>query len=180
MRKLLALLLLLIALMPARADVKLRDGDVIELRLSGVAVEYIPEFTNLVITVDDGKIGIPHIGRIQAAGSSTSQLAVAIEKSLRDAKIFANPTIVINMVQNQRFVVIGGAVRGPGKQLWSSVMTLTTAIAAAQGPADFADDKVKIIRGGKTETYSRKAIKKDPSTDPKVLPDDFIEIQGEY
>ncbi len=179
MRKLLALLLL-ISLLPARADVKLRDGDVIEIRLSGVAVEFIQDFTNLVITVDDGKIGVPHIGRLQAAGYSTSQLAVAIEKGLRDGKIFSNPTIVINMVQNQRFVVIGGAVRSPGKQLWSSDMTLVTAIAAAQGPADFADDKVKIVRGGKTEVFSRKAIKKDPSTDPKVLPGDFIEVQGEF
>ena len=180
MRTLLSLLLLLAAIIPAQADVKLRDGDVIELRLSGVAVEYIQDFTNLVITVDDGKIGIPQIGRVQAAGLSTSQLAIAIEKSLRDGKIFSNPTIVINMVQNQRFVVVGGAVRSPGKQLWSADMTLTTAIAAAQGPADFAEDKVKIVRGGKAEVFSRKAIKAKPETDPKVLPGDFIEIQGEF
>ena len=180
MRTLLTLLLLLIALVPARADVKLRDGDVIEIRLSGVAVEYIADFTNLVVTVDDGKIGIPLIGRIQAAGFSTSQLAFAIEKSLIAGKIFSTPTIVINTVQGQRAIVAGGAVRSPGKQVWSADMTLSTAIAAAGGPADYADDKVKIVRAGKTEIYSRKAIKKDANLDPKILPGDFIEVQGDF
>ena len=58
-------------------------------------------------------------------------------------------------------------------------MTLTQAIAAASGPSEWAQDQVKLIRAGKAEVYSRKALKKDPSGDPRVLPNDYVEVQGD-
>jgi protein involved in polysaccharide export with SLBB domain len=163
----------------AKADAKLRDGDVFEMRVGGVALEFSQDI-NQTYVVDEGSVNIPMIGRVTAVGQSATQLASSIEKRFRDAKIFTSPTVNINMAQNPRTITVGGAVRSPGRQQWSQDMTLSQAIASAAGPSEYAEDKVKIVRSGKMEMFSRKAIKKDATKDPKVLPGDFIEVEGEF
>ena len=174
------LLFLAIALPPASADNLFRNGDVFEMRLSGPPEEFTREF-NLVLTVDEGSVNLPLVGRVTAVGMSSTQLASSIERRLKEAKIFtvANVNITVNSSQNQRSIIIGGSVRSPGRQVWIPDLTLTGAISAAGGPGDFAGDGIKIIRGGKAQRYSRKAIKKNPALDPKVEPGDIIEQEGD-
>lgn len=166
------------ALLTTRADNRLSDGDVFRMSLSGAPREFTVEY-ELEHTVDDSSVNIPNIGRIRVAGLTSSQASAAIEKRLREAKIFTNPTVVINVMQNQRFIIVGGPVRNPGRAPWVPNMTLSMAIAAASGPGDYAEDKVRIKRGTQVQEFSRRAIKKDPASDPKVLPGDFVELQGE-
>jgi len=175
----LALALLLAAALGLRADTKLSDGDSFTMSVSGAPKEFTQEY-DLNYTVDDGGISVPNVGRVKAVGVTASQLAATVEKELKDRKIFTNPTVVINVVAITRSIVVGGAVRNPNRHQWNASMTLTMAIAAASGPADFAEDKVRLIRAGKATEYSRKAIRKDPSLDPKVLPNDYIEVTGEF
>ena len=156
-----------------------RDGDVFRLAVGGAPREFTQDF-ELEYTIDGGMVTIPIIGRMRAQGLSASGLAAAIERRLRDEKIFVNPSVILNPVQKQSMIVVGGAVRASGRQQWSEGMTLTQAIASASGPSEWAEDKVKLIRGGRAEVYSRKAIKKNPETDPRVLPGDFVEVQGEF
>jgi protein involved in polysaccharide export with SLBB domain len=174
-----SLALLLFAAAGVRADSKLTDGDMFQMSVSGAPKEFTQEY-DLTYTVDDGAISVPNVGRVKATGMTASQLAANIEKELKDRKIFTNPTVVINVATVNRFITIGGAVRNPGRHPWSATMTLTVALATASGPADFADDKVRIVRNGKSVDFSRKALKKDPSQDPKILPNDYIELGGEY
>jgi protein involved in polysaccharide export with SLBB domain len=171
--------LLLLGFLPANADQVLRDGDVFRIAIGGAPREYTQDF-ELEYTINDGMVTIPMIGRMRAAGLSPNSLAGAIEKRLKDEKIFTNPSVILNPQNNARTLVIGGAVRNPGRQPWTNDMTLTQAVAAASGPSEWAEDKVKLIRGGRAEVYSRKAIKKQPDTDPKVFPGDFVEVQGEF
>ncbi len=58
--------LLAIALPRVHAET-FRDGDVCAMRLSGPPEEFTREF-NLVLTVDQGAVTIPLIGRIPARG----------------------------------------------------------------------------------------------------------------
>ena len=177
-RFLICLLTLLTIAMPAiRAGNIFREGDVFEMRLSGPPEEFTREF-NVVLTVDDGTVNLPLIGRVSAAGMTSTQLASNIEQRLRQAKIFtvANVNITAN---NPRTIIVGGAVHSPGKQNWVSELTLMGAISAAGGPTEFWKDGMRIIRGGKATSYSRKAIRKNPSLDPKVEPGDFIEQEGD-
>jgi polysaccharide biosynthesis/export protein len=167
------------ALSISRADNRLSDGDVFQMSLSGAPREFTQEY-DLNHTVDDGAVNIPNVGRVRIAGLTSSQAAAAIEKRLRDEKVFTNPTVVINVMQNQRWVIIGGSVRNPGKQQWVAGMTLTMALASASGPAEYAEDKVRLKRAGQVQEFSRKAIRKDPSLDPKVLPGDYVELSGEF
>ena len=172
--------LLTIGLLHARADGAFRDGDVFEMRLSGPPEEFTREF-NLVLTVDQGAVTIPLIGRIPASGLTSSGLAAVIENRLKQAKIFtiANVNITVNAGQNQRTIIVGGSVRASGRQPWIADLTLTGAISAAGGRGDFAGDGIKIIRGGKAQRYSWKAIKRDPSTDPRIQPGDVIDVEGD-
>jgi polysaccharide export outer membrane protein len=170
---------ILLSVTAANGQQRFRDGDIFRLAIGGAPREFTQEF-ELEYTIDDGSVTIPMIGRLRAVGLSPSGLAGAIEKRLKDEKIFTNPSVVLNPVQPQRTVVVGGAVRNPGRHPWAPEMTLTQAVAAASGPSEWAQDQVKLIRSGKAELYSRKQIKKDPGTDPRVLPNDYIEVQGDF
>ncbi len=171
--------LLLIALPRLHAQNTFRNGDVLEMRLSGPPEEFTREF-NIVLTVDEGTVNLPLIGRVAAAGMSSSALAASIERRLKEAKIFTVANVNINSNSGKdRIIIVGGSVRSPGKQPWIQDLTLTGAISGAGGPSEFAKDTMKIIRGGKAQSYSRKAIKRNPGTDPRVEPGDIIEQEGD-
>ncbi len=161
------------------ADNTIREGDAFEMKLSGPPEEFTREF-NLLLTVDQGAVTVPLIGRVQARGLTSSGLATVIETRLKQAKIFTVANVNITPSQgNQRFIIVGGSVRAPGRQPWVADLTLTGAISAAGGRGDFASDGIKIIRGGSAQRYSWKALKKDPALDPRVQPNDIIEQEGE-
>jgi polysaccharide biosynthesis/export protein len=179
MRALLSLLIAIVTLAAsANAQQRFRDGDMFRLAVGGAPREYTQEF-ELEYTIDDGSVTIPTIGRMRAAGLTPSALAGAIEKRLKEEKIFQNPSVVLNPVRTPSTIVVGGAVRNPNRHPYAAEMTLTQAIAAASGPSEWAQDAVKLIRGKQVEVYSRKKLKKDPATDPRVLPNDYIEVQGD-
>ena len=170
---------LTIALPRIHAESVFRNGDVFEMRLSGPPEEFTREF-NLVLTVDEDTVNVPLIGRIRATGLSSTQLASMIESRLKQAKIFTSANVNITTTdKNQKMIIVGGSVRAPSRQVWVADLTLTGAISAAGGPSDFAKDGMKIIRRGSATSYSRKAIKKNPSLDPKVEPGDIIEQEGD-
>ena len=174
------LLLLAIAIPAAHAGSKFQEGDSFELRVSGPPEELTREF-NITLTVDEGSVTVPLIGRVAARGISSSALASSIERRLIEAKIFknANVNITTNAGGPLRTIIVSGAVHTPGKQNWIPDLTLTGAISAAGGPTEFRKDAMRIIRGGKATTYSRKAIKNNPAMDPKVEPGDIIEQEGD-
>ncbi|MEK0451656.1 MAG: hypothetical protein RL088_3924 [Verrucomicrobiota bacterium] len=161
------------------ATAALQNGDILQLRLSGPPEEYTREFA-IELSVDDGTITVPMIGRVKAAGLTPAQLSSAIEKQLIEQKIFSVANVNINTMQQQRFVIVGGAVRAPGRQVWSQNLTLTAAISSAGGPAEWVEDGVRLIRNNQVTRHSRKAIKANPSLDPKLLPGDVIEVEGEF
>jgi polysaccharide biosynthesis/export protein len=169
---------IVVSLTSANAQQRFRDGDTFRMAVGGAPREYTQDF-ELEYSIDDGSVTIPHIGRMRAVGLSPSALAGAIEKRLIAEKIFTNPSVVLNPVRAPSTIVVGGAVRNPGRHPWAAEMTLTQAIAAASGPSEWAKDQVKLIRGGKSELFSRKLLKKDPGTDPRVFPNDYVEVQGD-
>ena len=180
MRTLLCFLFaMLLTGLQANAQQRFRNGDVFRLAVGGAPREYTQDF-ELEYTVDDGSVTIPMVGRMRAEGLTASALAGAIEKRLKDEKIFQNPSVVLNPVRQPSTVIVGGAVRNPGRHPWAAEMTLTQAIASASGPSEWAQDRVRLIRAGQSQEFSRKAIAKDRRTDPKVLPNDHIEVQGDF
>lgn len=155
----------------------LRTGDAFELRMTGMPLEDANMYSLLFTIGGDGMVNIPLGGQIRAAGLTQSQLEKAIEKRLVDEKIFTNPTATINIPNQARFVTVGGNVRAPNRQPWSSDLTLLVAVAAAGGGSEWAGDKIDLIRGGQIQTFSLKKLNKNPSDDPKLLPGDRLDLR---
>jgi len=160
-----------------KAQSVLRNGDILEVRLGGVPPEEITQF-NAPYTVDEkGMINIPYIGQVKAAGSSANQVQRNIEGRLRSEGIFTHPTVTINIQNNMRFITVGGAVRTPGRVVFTPDLTLLSAINAAGGFNDFANrKKVRLMRGGNGVVFDCVEIMKDPKKDPAIVPGDQIDV----
>ena len=159
----------------AQTAATLRSGDIFELGLRGVPVEFANEFTVIYTVGSDGTVNIPLVGDFKAEGLTTTQLQRAIEARMISEKVFTKPTVIISVQNAQRTVTVGGNVRNPTRIQWSNDMTLISAISAAAGPTEFAGDKVRLVRGGRVEVFSRKKLR-DPALDPKVLPGDQVDV----
>ena len=76
-----------------------------------------------------------------------------------------------------RFVNIGGAVRTPARIPFTEDLTLLSAINAAGGFTDFADQKrVRLLRGSEVKMYDVRQFRRDPSRDAKLQPGDRVEV----
>lgn len=179
MRSLLLAILSLTFLIPrlTHAQALIRNGDVFELTLSGMPVEYAQEFRLALTVGEDGEVRLPLIGGLKASGISTTQLARNIERKLVSEKIFTNPTAVVNLTPQSRFVTVGGAVRAPQAVPWNVDMTLSNAITRAGDFSDFANKKkIKVTREGKVQYFNLKLSEKDPNQNPKLLPADEVTV----
>lgn len=165
----------------AHGQATLRVGDPVELKISGVPSEEQTQINN-VYTVDaSGTVNMPFINKVRAVGLTPAQLASAIESSYRAEKIYTNPTITIVMAPTARFVNVGGAVRQPSRVPFTEDMTLLTAINAAGGFNDFADQrKVRVMRGSNVEVYDVRQSRRDPSRDIRLQPGDRIEVPQSF
>ncbi|HWL50802.1 MAG TPA: polysaccharide biosynthesis/export family protein [Chthoniobacteraceae bacterium] len=155
----------------------LRVGDTVQIRISGVPAEEIGQFNNSYLIDGNGTVNIPFIGHVQAAGLQPGQLQASIESKLKSDRIYTHPTIIITSEGSARFVTVGGNVRSPGRVVHTADLTLISAISAAGGFNEFADQKrVRLVRGGKTTIFDVRDLKRDPSQDPRVLPGDQIDV----
>ncbi|HMJ06766.1 MAG TPA: polysaccharide biosynthesis/export family protein [Chthoniobacterales bacterium] len=165
----------------AHGQATLRIGDPVELKISGVPNEEQTQVNNIYTVDTSGTINMPYINKVKADGLTPSQLASAIEGSYRAGKIYTNPTITIVMAATARFVNVGGAVRSPSRVPFTEDMTLLTAINAAGGFNDFADQrKVRVMRGSTVKVYDVRESRRDPSRDIKLQPGDRIEIPQSF
>lgn len=127
------------------------------------------------IVDDAGTVNLPFIGRVVAAGKTSSELEQEIEKKYIDEKIYLRLTV--NVVTPQQFIFISGEVRVPNKYQLVAGMTLSQAISAAGGYTDYKDrKKVQLIRGGRVTLYNMEDIERNPSIDPALEPADQIVI----
>lgn len=176
------LALILIALqIGAQAQAPLRPGDTIEIRLSGVPPEDAAQFSAMYTIDTRGFLNLPHIGEIKAAGFLPADVQRSIESRLKLDRIYTNPTITINTERGALFVNVGGAVRSPGRYPYTPDMTLMTAISAAGGFNDFANErKIRLRRSGRETLYDAREIRRHPESEPKLLPGDQIDVDESF
>lgn len=85
----------------------------------------------------DGKISLPLVDDVQAAGMTPSQLKTTISKGLR--QFIENPivTVIVSEVNNFKVSVLG-EVKKPGVYLLKGKTTVLEAISMAEGFTEFA------------------------------------------
>jgi protein involved in polysaccharide export with SLBB domain len=172
-----AFLLLAMLTGVARAQASVRNGDTIDIRLSGVPSEETATF-NASYTVDDkGMINLPYINEIKVEGLLPNQIQDVIQNKLKEEKIYTKPTITVQTQSQARYVNVDGEVKSVQRVAFTADMTLMSAINACGGFSDYANQKkVTLTRGGSVTTYDCREIRKNPSSDPKVLPGDQIHV----
>jgi polysaccharide biosynthesis/export protein len=96
----------------------------------------------------DGKITLPLIGDIAAAGRTSTELRDAIATSLKEYN--TNPIVTVIVVETvPPLIYVIGEVNSAGPQPLVGEMTVLQALAAAGGFKDFAKTKdIRVLRKG--------------------------------
>jgi polysaccharide export outer membrane protein len=99
-----------------------------------------PDISRMVPVRPDGKISLPLLNDVQAAGLTPAQLAAQITTGL--AKYMTNPqvTVIVNQINSQRFYILGQVNRA-GAYLLLPGMTVLQALSNAGGFTEFANVK---------------------------------------
>jgi polysaccharide export outer membrane protein len=97
----------------------------------------------------DGKISLPLIGDVQAAGLTASQLTEAVTEKLKAYyKEPAQVTVIVHQVNSYAIYMLG-EIRGQGKHVVRSGTTFLQAISIAGGFTQFAStSKITLRRRG--------------------------------
>jgi polysaccharide export outer membrane protein len=141
-----------------------------------------PEISRAVPVRSDGKISLPLIGEIQAAGQTPRQLEQGIAKGLASYISEPEVTVIVQDSKSQRINVLGMVAR-PGSYLLGGSTTVLDAIAMAGGFRDFAKQKsVYVLRaeGGSQKklpfNYKDVIKGKSPEQNVRLLPGDTVVI----
>jgi polysaccharide biosynthesis/export protein len=130
----------------------------------------------------DGKISLPLIGDVQAAGLTSSKLRDSIEERLREYKETPGVSIIIREVNSFSVFVLGEVVR-PGKFQLRSETTLLQALTLSGGFTQYAgSDRIILLRriaGRETRRqirFSDIVNGKDPDANVVLQPGDTIVV----
>ena len=140
-----------------------------------------PELCRTVPVRPDGKVSLPLVNDIQAAGLTTSELRQQVTTRLAEFIPSPEVSVIVREVHSVKVSVVG-AVRMPGHYEVNSAATVLDLIARAQGLTEFANrDRIVVHRqmgNGATRqisfNYSRVADGKDEN--PFVQPGDIIVV----
>ena len=151
-----------------------------------VAVWRNPELGITVPVRPDGKISVPLVGDVMAAGRTPSEVAADIQEKLsayvRDPQV----AVILTDLRSHEYlsrVRVTGAVRTPISIPFRQGMTVLDAVLAAGGVNEFAaPDRSSLYRKGEGQTISYairldKIINRgDLSTNFPVAPGDVITV----
>ena len=115
-----------------------------------------PDISKSSIPVrSDGKISLPLVGEVQAAGRSPLSLEEDIAAKLKNYISEPEVTVMVQQINSQKFNVLGQVVR-PGSYVIANSPTVLDAIAAAGGFRDFAKKKsIYVLRENPDGTQTR-------------------------
>lgn len=149
----------------------LRAGDGLNVSLQG-----IPDPSANDVQIDDlGFISLPYIGRIEAAGLTTSEVGDKIRDTYISKKIYKK--VNVSVYVTDRYIYVGGEVAAPGRVIWTPDLTLTKAIQSAGGFSLYAkENAIQLTREQRTYTLSVYIAQSNPNEDPKLYPGDSINV----
>jgi polysaccharide export outer membrane protein len=100
-----------------------------------------------VVVRTDGKISVPLLNDIQAAGFTPEQLANELEKAATKYITDPDATVIVREIRSRKVFVIGQGVAKSGVVQLNSDMDVLQVLAAAGGLVEYADKKnIVIIR----------------------------------
>lgn len=128
-----------------------------------------------------GRISMPLIGEVEAAGQTPSELAATIERRLK-GNFVRDPQVTVNLEETTSQVyTVDGQVTQPGTYPVVGNMSLMRAVANAKGASEYAKlDDVVVFRtvNGKAMAalYNLGGIRRGLYADPKIYANDVIVV----
>ena len=140
-----------------------------------------PELTKSIPVRSDGKISLPLVGELTAAGQTPLQLEREITDKLKGFITSPEVTVIVEKVNSRKYNILGEITK-PGSYMLTADTTIMDAIAAAGGFRDFAKKSgVYILRksadGRETNlkfNYKEFLKGKNSAQNVKLQPNDTI------
>jgi polysaccharide export outer membrane protein len=139
-----------------------------------------PDISRSIPVRSDGKISLPLVGEVQAAGLTPLNLEKDIAGRLKNYISEPEVTVMVQQVNSQKFNVLGQVVR-PGSYVIANSPTVIDAIALAGGFRDFAKQKsIYVLRQGVSResripfNYKEVSQGKNMTQNIKLQPGDTI------
>ena len=105
-----------------------------------------PDLTRVIPVRPDGKISMPLLNDVQAAGQTAMQLSAAITEKLSKFMTEPQVTVVVTAINSQRIYILGSVGRAGAYPMLPN-MTVLQAISSAGGLSQFAKEKnIYILR----------------------------------
>jgi protein involved in polysaccharide export with SLBB domain len=142
------------------SDYVFRAGDVISVAIFELLQEGI-QFVNNYVVTETGRISIPEVGVIEAAGLTETQLEEEIKKILSPG-ILKNPSVIVTLSGSQQraFSILGDGVPMPGRYpIPRYDFRLTDALATAGGPRQFNVSYIYVSRFNDDNATGYESIK---------------------
>lgn len=142
-----------------------------------------PDISRSIPVRSDGKISLPLVGEIQAAGETPLKLEQNISAKLKSYIEEPEVTVIVQQINSQKFNILGMVSR-PGEYPLVGSATVLDAIALAGGFRDFAKQKsIYILRQNPDGTQTRipfnykEVVKgRNPSQNITLQPRDTIVV----
>jgi len=143
-----------------------------------------PDVSRLSVPVrPDGRISLPLVGEVQAAGRTPLQLEADITSRLRAYIAEPEVTVMVQQINSEKFNILGQVLK-PGSYPLTRGMTVLDALATANGFRDFAKQKaIYILRPNAAGAESRIPFNykdviqgKHPEQNIKLEPRDTIVV----
>jgi polysaccharide biosynthesis/export protein len=131
-----------------------------------------PEISRTLPVRTDGKISLPLLNDVQAAGLAPSKLGTEIAEGLRRVMVNPQVTVIVSEINSQKIYIVGQVLRGGAYPLVPG-LTLVQVLSSA-GFTPFANLKKiyivriengrkEIVRANFKEAVSRNNLQQDPS-----------------
>ena len=159
----------------SQGPIILSPGDVVKVNFPGQ-----PDYSQSQKIGTDGRINLPLVGEVAAAGNSVSQLQQKLAALYRSQ--LSNSEVIVTLESRVVMVVIAGAVQKPSKYIFDRPTTIFQAVMEAGGPDQFGTlAKVKLTRlvngQQRTEVLDlRPILQGHPTNAVYVQPGDVIVV----
>ncbi|UCG57670.1 MAG: polysaccharide biosynthesis/export family protein [Phycisphaerales bacterium] len=137
-------------------DYVFQPGDLVRITIFELFLEGTTLISDFTVT-ETGKISIPDVGVIQAAGLTEAQLEEEIRQILSPS-ILKEPSVSAILLSSQQrtYSILGDGVPGPGRYMIPRYdFRLTDALATARGPRQFNVSYIYVSRKTKGQQQAR-------------------------
>jgi polysaccharide biosynthesis/export protein len=135
----------------------------------GINVWGVQALSSAYLVRPDGRITMPLIGDVRAAGLTPEQLTVSIADRLKEKYINSPDVTVLVLAVNSKKYYIHGEVNSPGSYPLIVPTTVLEALANAHGFKDFANvKKIRILRGTEQFRFNYKEVTNGKRTEQNI------------